>query len=81
VKKIGQVNVPENSAEAQKFYVQEIGPKVEGLKIGDRVMFGGSTKSGEVSWIPGAKDLLMTRQENILCVIEGSEETILTGET
>jgi hypothetical protein len=78
VKRIGQVNVPENSAEAQKFYVVEAGPKVEGLKAGDRVLFGGTTRTGEVSWIPGTKDLLMTRQENILCVIEGSDETIIT---
>ena len=77
VNKIGLVAVPERSKEGQKFYVHAVGPKVEGLKVGDRVIFGGSPQGGEVSWIPGAKGLMLTRQENILVVIEegaGEEE-------
>lgn len=63
------VQVPEISAEAQEHVVYAVGPKVENLKKGDRVLMVG--KKGE-SWspIPRAKNLIITAEENIVLTYE-----------
>lgn len=63
------IPVPETSSEGERYYVAALGPDVkEGLNIGDRILFGGTPGGGEWTHVPGHRDLVMMRQENILLV-------------
>jgi co-chaperonin GroES (HSP10) len=67
--KVGGIAVPQVSSEGRSYVVEGLGPKVEGLALGNQVMMTGQVK---VDWdfLPGETDLLIIRQENVLCVIE-----------
>lgn len=67
VDKVGNIVVPNISAEGEKYIIESIGPKVEGLSIGDEVCILGSHGQNYMI-IPGTIDLAVTRQSNI-CVI------------
>lgn len=60
--------MPQTSMEAKRWHVVAIGPKVEGLAVGDRVLMTG--KVGE-DWspIPGAKGLAVIREGNVVLII------------
>jgi NADPH:quinone reductase-like Zn-dependent oxidoreductase len=65
---INGVRVPERSVEAKVFTVVAIGPKVEHLNVGDRVMMTGQQK---VDWdyLPGSHEMLIIDEANVLCVL------------
>jgi hypothetical protein len=60
------VAIPERSSWGEEYTVYAIGPKVEGLKIGDKVMIIGSQQTGNWSFVPMEKNLIVTREENII---------------
>lgn len=60
------IGIPQNSAWGEEYIVEAIGPKVENLKIGDKVMMIGSEQNGTMSRIPMTKDLMVTREENVI---------------
>ena len=66
----GGVAVPQISAEAKRWFVVAIGPKVENLKVGDQVEAMG-TVGEDIARLPGHYDkgLYITKEANILLVI------------
>jgi hypothetical protein len=69
------ITIPPNAPQAKERIVIAIGPKVEDLEVGDSII--GTGKMGEdVVPLPNEQDLYLTRQSNILLVIEeeGDEE-------
>lgn len=65
----GGVVMPQKSAEGKKIVVEAVGPKVEGLRPGDRVILVGSRENGDWSFLPGEPALAITRQENLVAVV------------
>lgn len=66
--KVGLVRgleMPQTSAESERYVVQAVGPKVEGLQPGDVVLVIGE-KGLNWSMIPRERDLFVTREENII---------------
>lgn len=63
------VALPERSAEAAQFVVEETGPAVTDLKKGDLVEMR-TSKVEEFSRLPRATDLFVTGQENVALVYE-----------
>ena len=60
------IGIPQNSSWGEEYIVHAIGPKVENLKVGDKVMLIGSEQNGTMSRVPLTKDLIVTREENII---------------
>ncbi len=71
--KQGGVHIPGMSQEAQRYHVEAIGPKVEDLKIGDRVLCTGK-KDLDFSFIPGHSGLMIIRADNVVLVFEPEPE-------
>ncbi len=68
-KSAGGVVIPEISIEGKAWYVISAGPDVDDLKTGDRIMVIGTLRQ-DLMPLPGAKDLLVARQQNCLMKIE-----------
>lgn len=63
------IAVPDDSIEGKAFIVRGIGPKVEGLKVGDQVFPMG--RKHESYWeLPNRRDLLVLKQECVAVIIE-----------
>ena len=67
---VGGVQLPTTSKEGNRHIVVAIGPKVEGLKVGDEVVPGGPTTKAEFYPIPGCSDLSAINQEYCMLVAE-----------
>lgn len=67
------IAVPDLAIEGKEFVVEAVGPKVEGLVEGDKVLMIGQPG---VSFfpLPKRKDLLVLQQEFVVLVLETSEE-------
>ncbi len=56
--------MPETSIQGKEFVVEGIGPHVEDLEVGDKVLMTGNM--GVTYYpIPNQKDLIITKQENV----------------
>ncbi len=67
------IHMPDKSLEGIDHVVEAIGPKVEDLKVGDKVLILG--KLGEdYGELPNQKGLYLTRQNNIAIVMEYEEK-------
>ena len=67
---IGGVALPEISKESKKTVVVAVGPDVvDGLKAGDEVLLIG-TVGQDVVQLPREKNLLVTKQANVILVVE-----------
>ena len=66
--KLRKLALPQQSADAKRYFVEAIGPKVEDLKVGDEVRMTGQPN---VDWanLPGRNDLLIIREGNVLVKI------------
>lgn len=62
--------IPDRSLEGQECTVVSIGPKVENLKVGDKIQLL-STDRTMTTQIPDERDLFLTRDGNIALVVEG----------
>lgn len=72
--KSGSIHLPDTAQEGKVSVVISFGPKVEGLKCGDKVRAFGA-QGGEISpfhmfYLPGHTDLVAIRQSNVALVIE-----------
>ena len=66
------IEMPQISAQAKERVVVAMGPKVEDLKIGDKVMVIG--KVGEdVIALPNDSSLFLTRQANVTLIVVETE--------
>jgi hypothetical protein len=65
---MGGVALPEKSAEGYRLFVVAIGPKVEGLQIGDEVQPGGSDLTFDP--ILECPDLVMLQEKYLVGVFE-----------
>ncbi len=63
------IALPGTSLESKKYIVTSVGPKVEDLKVGDRVLINGE-KGQEWQNIPGYNDLIVTHQQFVSLIIE-----------
>jgi NADPH:quinone reductase-like Zn-dependent oxidoreductase len=74
VGKVGKIAMPDIAKEGEEVYVAAFGPKVEGLKVGDRVLAIGA--AGTVATLPAQyqtvrnETLILTRATNVSLVIE-----------
>lgn len=64
----GGLELPEMSAEGWRHFVVAVGPKVENLSAGDEVLVYG--KDGSLCMINTEKDMYVTSECNIVCVVE-----------
>ena len=66
------VAMPETSYHGQGYRIIAVGPLVEDLEPGDRVMMTGVQK---VDWdfLPRSRDLLVIKESNVLLVFEDDE--------
>lgn len=66
---IGGIAIPDISAEGLEFHVVAVGPKVEGLKVGDHVLMIG--RRNDNYWeVPSCRNLFIVKQEVICLVME-----------
>lgn len=63
----GGIVLPQISLEGKQYVVEAIGPKVEDLQIGDRVLMIG-TAGEDYGYVPNRMDLLVIKQANIVIV-------------
>lgn len=63
------VLLPEISVEGKLFCVEAVGPKVDDLKVGDKVIMVGEINV-DYGYVPGMKDLLCIKQGNVVLVME-----------
>ena len=63
------VYVPQVSAQGKERVIEAIGPKVEDLKVGDKVFVIGEVGVDVVA-LPNDKDLYLTKQINVVLVVE-----------
>lgn len=66
---IGGIKMPENSLEGREHYVEAIGPKVEDLNVGDRVMMNGQ-KNVDWAYIPGCGSLIVINQVKVVLIFK-----------
>lgn len=57
--------MPDKAQEGKEYVVVGMGPKVEELEIGDKVLMAG-TQGVDWDYLPGCKDLLALKQGNVL---------------
>lgn len=63
--------MPDQADEGWAVFVEAVGPKVKELKPGDRVMALAS-EAGGMARVHGERDLWITREDNIMLVLENS---------
>ena len=64
---------PDISLQGKEHIVHAVGPAVEGLKVGEKVLMVG--KMGEdYAYLPNSKDLFIIKQANIVLVYEVEED-------
>lgn len=69
--KVRGLHMPEASAEGVDFIIHSMGPAVENLEIGQKVMIAG--KYGEEYFpVPGEADLIVIKQELVIYTIENN---------
>lgn len=73
VNSVKGIAMPQSSIDGKEFHVVAFGPKVEGLKEGDKVMMTGNLNE-HYHQIPGQSNLIIVKQECVLLTIEGEEE-------
>ena len=64
------ISFPDHSIEGKEFVVEALGPKVEGLAVGDKVMALGA-KHVTFYEVPNSRDLIVIRQEHVVLVRKG----------
>lgn len=72
------IAVPENSIEGMEFSIVAFGPKVEGLKSGDKVMILGKL-GDDYGFIPGSRQLIVTKESNVALVVEETSNELNFG--
>jgi NADPH:quinone reductase-like Zn-dependent oxidoreductase len=66
------IAMPQSSINGKQFVVEALGPDVETLKVGDKVLMLGNV--GVTAFpLPNANNLIVLKQEYIALVIEGDE--------
>ena len=73
---VGQVRgikMPQSSINGKEFHVEGIGPKVEGLKVGDKVLMTGNINI-HYHQVPNVNNLIIVKQESVVLIIEGEED-------
>ncbi len=71
--KVGSVLVPEKSMEGTRFLVEEIGPAVRELEVGNEVMIMGKAEDPFYP-VPGEPALIIVRQDQIAYVVQRLED-------
>ena len=66
------IAMPDTAVQGKEYIVDAIGPKVEGLLVGDKVFMIGEFKA-DYDYLPHTKELLLIHQRNIAVIIEGDE--------
>ena len=61
------IAIPQGSMEGKQYLVEAIGPKVEGLKVGDRVLMVGQMGE-DWGYLPGTKELLVLKESNVVLI-------------
>ncbi len=62
------IAIPQISIEGKEFHIVALGPKVEDLKIGDKVLMVGQ-QGVDFFPLPRSKDLIMIREEHVVLVV------------
>lgn len=70
---VGSIATPQISQQGKERIVLAIGPDVEDLNVGDRVLVIGSVGSDVVP-LPNESGIYMTRQANVALVVIGDDE-------
>ncbi len=69
------VYVPQISAQGKERIIEAIGPKVEDLKVGDKVFVIGQMGEDVVA-LPNDKDLFLTKQTNVVLIVEETTDEV-----
>ncbi len=71
--KVLGIAMPQQSEQSVERTIVACGPDVKDLNVGDKVLVCGTIGDSVVA-IPNEKDLLLTRQSNVLVVLEEVKE-------
>lgn len=66
------IAMPDSAVQGKSYVVEAVGPKVEGLSVGDKVFMIGEFKS-DYDYLPHTRELLLINQRNVAVVIEEEE--------
>lgn len=69
----GGVVLPEATTEGHRWFVEDVGPDVEDLDVGERVDVMGQIGQ-DIAPLRGEKDLFLTKQTNVCLIIRESSE-------
>lgn len=64
------IALPQISIEGKEFHIRAIGPKVEDLTVGDKVLMKGR-QGAEYYPLPGSNKLLVIQEQHVVLVYEG----------
>ena len=67
------IATPQTSIHGKEFHVLAVGPKVDGLKVGDKVLMLGKVNV-EYFQLPMAKDLIAIKQEHVVLVVDDGKK-------
>jgi NADPH:quinone reductase-like Zn-dependent oxidoreductase len=73
VGKVRGIRMPQSSINGKEFYVEGLGEDVTDLKVGDKVLMTGNINT-HYHEVPNTGNLIVIKQENVLLVVEGTED-------
>ena len=74
--KVKGIVMPDTAMQGKEYVVLAIGPKVEGLAVGDRVFMLGQLRV-DYDYLPDHSDLLLINQRNVVLVLVPEDGTDL----
>ena len=65
---VGGLVMPDHAIEGKEYHVRAMGPKVEGLSLGDKVLMIGTTGQ-DYAPLPGNSKLMIIKEANVVLII------------
>jgi co-chaperonin GroES (HSP10) len=69
----GGVALPDQASEGKAYIVEAVGPDVDNLEVGDRVLMVGKINE-DYTFLPREKSLIIIAESNVLLIIEEEDQ-------